>query len=132
MGYRSEVSIAIFKSDFDNIVKDAKENCKDGFDLIKYGTIELYKREIEDVIVITWSDIKWYEGYNDIDYIMDSLKHLADIERPYKFIRIGEETGDVEVDENYIDWDKDYSVMDIIYPVTYISGDQDGEVIKLD
>lgn len=132
MGYRSEVSIAMFESDFEKLVEDAKTNSELGYDLLKCGVVELHKRKIEDVVVIYWDSLKWYEEYEDVNYIMDYLRHLVDINRPYKYIRIGEDIGDVEVDENYTDWDKDYPVTDIIYPVTYISGDQDGEFINLD
>jgi hypothetical protein len=40
------------------------------------------------------TSVKWYEGYRDIDCVMEFLKTLPDEE--YGFIRIGEDIEDIE------------------------------------
>ena len=52
---------------------------------------------------IWFSDIKWYEGYEEVKHFMDSLELLQIQDIPYSFIRIGEDSGDIEHKMNYTD-----------------------------
>ena len=131
-GYRSDIAICMYKKDFDDIVADAKVNCKEGYELLQAAdNIKIMKREPEDIVVISWSELKWNEEYPDVDYIRQSLWHLVDIDRPYRLVRTGESYEDIEVDENYIDWNKDSVVLEAIYPVSYISIPEDSDAIDI-
>lgn len=99
MGYYSEVAITIYEHDFETLVRRAAEETTDALDLIKYAS--LYKDEVNNIITIAWSSVKWYEGYSDVDFIMSFIRN-GDIQ--YHFIRIGEESGDIEEENNDDDW----------------------------
>ena len=90
MGYRSEVCLAVDKAAnsvleaIDNITNyallgDAEERVVCKYD----GTVKYY-----------WSCVKWYEGYPAVDMIMNTIHKLP--EESYGFIRIGEDTEDLE------------------------------------
>lgn len=91
MGYRSEVVIAIKKEvytrdillteKFPSFLRDVDENA---FTLTKFKDYYIYQMD----------QIKWYEGYDFVDETMEYLDALEDEE--YGFIRIGEETTDIE------------------------------------
>lgn len=52
---------------------------------------------------IIFEDVKWYEGYKDVNNFMKALNRLDEQDIPYKFIRLGEDIEDIEVKENYTD-----------------------------
>ncbi len=99
MGYYSEVAITFYEHDFETLVRRAAEETTDALDLIKYAS--LYKDEVNNIITIAWSSVKWYESYSDVDFIMSFIRN-GDIQ--YHFIRIGEESGDIEEENNDNDW----------------------------
>lgn len=99
MGYYSEVAITLYGHDFETLVRRAAEETTDALDLIKYAS--LYKDEVNNIITIAWNGVKWYEGYSDVDFIMSFIRN-GDIQ--YHFIRIGEESGDIEENINDDDW----------------------------
>jgi len=81
----------------------------------------------EDSWLIQWDQIKWYQGYEAIDQINDFVEALAnsddmvdygcpsddqtDWNEHFKFVRLGEEYGDIRCDGEGF-WD--------IYPQTSI------------
>ena len=74
MGYRSDVSINILKKDYEELeakVKEASEVIKD---LFRYAT----KRIGNEQVVLTFSNVKWYDGYEDVDFFTSFLDELSD------------------------------------------------------
>ena len=87
MGYRSDVGIAIMKTDFDNLIKLSKEN----------GSYKLLQEadtivERDDRVILRFVSIKWYDGDKDVDFIIHFLNHIAD---GYGYIEIGEDYNDI-------------------------------------
>lgn len=99
MGYRSDVTITLYKQDFETLVRQASENTNGALDLIKYAT--LYKNEASDIVTLFWNSVKWYDGYNDVDFIMSFIRN-GDVQ--YHYLRVGEESGDIEEENNDNDW----------------------------
>lgn len=101
MGYRSDVAITLYKKDFESLVKEAVGKTNYELDLIKNAT--LYENNNADCNIITmvWNCVKWYDGYDDVDFIMSFIRSN---DTQYHFIRIGEEAGDVEEESNDEDW----------------------------
>ena len=99
MGYRSDVTITLYKQDFETLVRQASENTNGALDLIKYAT--LYKNEASDIVTLFWNSVKWYDGYNDVDFIMSFIRN-GDVQ--YHYLRVGEESGDIEEENNDDDW----------------------------
>ena len=114
MGYRSEVAIAMQEKDFVNLIKLAKENFsteKDEetvADLIGYSDKILKK---DDVVIIHWYWIKWYDDFPDVSYVMSFIREKAD---GYAFVEIGEdgntnkEYGDRKNGQDFFDYIDDF------------------------
>lgn len=99
MGYRSDVTITMYKQDFETLVRQASEDTNGALDLIKYAT--LYNNEASNIVTLYWDCIKWYDGCDeDVNFIMSFIR--SNIQ--YHFIRIDEEAGDVEEENNDEHW----------------------------
>jgi hypothetical protein len=108
MGYRSEVTYAIsfrdldYKRKFVALHKLNPQFAEVLNECVEVDTDLLY-------IIFEHNYIKWYEGYADVNNHMTMLRQIEDEEMEgvaAKFIRIGEEHGDVE--ETYYQGDGDY------------------------
>ena len=100
MGYRSEVYIktttegwVIIKQHNDKIdeIKDRP---------LRYADVN--KTE-SGFYKIEFHDIKWYDSYTEIRHFMDALTELEKQDIPYSFIRLGEDTEDIEHKVNWTD-----------------------------
>ena len=124
MGYRSQVVMAISKELVPFLLL-ATSKCKETEELVfKYGNLDR-NYENDKSWLLVWEDIKWYEGYSDIDAIekflddaesgewkiTDDDGNEVHSEELFRFARVGEEHGDVDVRGSGY-WD--------ITPVTYI------------
>ena len=125
MGYRSQVVLAISKELIPFLMLATSKN-KEAEALVFRDTDE-FNRNYEDdkSWLLKWDGIKWYEGYAGIDAIEKFLDDAEygdwkitdgdgndlDPEALFRFARVGEESGDVEVRGSGY-WD--------ITPVTYI------------
>ena len=102
MGYRSDVRIMTTKKGFeelrkftDNYLKDKKFTFGNILDDLDFESETKYAK------YFGWNGIKWYdgcEGFEDVDAIVDGLKHLADNDYSYRYARIGESYDDYEED----------------------------------
>lgn len=123
MGYYSEVAITLYEQDFETLVRRAAEEATGALDLIKYAS--LYKNNTNGIITMNWSSVKWYEGYGDVDFIMSFIRSG---DTQYHFLRVGEEAGDVEEENN----DEDWILCDSTYVERYINVESSGEEINTD
>jgi hypothetical protein len=85
MGYRSKVRICSKKENIERLEKELRE--KDLF--ISFDFEQLNE---DGTKIIGWDWVKWYPEYDDVSFIEDFIYNLDDCE----FVRIGEETGDIE------------------------------------
>ena len=110
MGYRSQVVLAISKELIPFLLL-ATSKCKETEELVfKYGNLER-NYENDKSWLMVWDSIKWYEGYSDIDAIEKFIDDAEsgdwgitndagqDVhsEALFRFGRVGEEHGDVDV-----------------------------------
>jgi len=89
MGYRSQVAIALNKHTFWKEV---------GEDIIYFQDCDIIQQR-EGVVTFIWEDVKWYSSYSDVEAIeklLERISLLQDDYEGYAFIRVGEETGDIE------------------------------------
>lgn len=112
MGYRSQVTLSMYETDFAGMVTDAYKNNKNALDLIKYATMYIDNNKI---VTLNWDSIKWYDGYDDVDFIVSFMRSGIQ----YSFKRVGEECGDVEEESN----DEDWLLSEKSYIETYINID---------
>jgi len=103
MGYRSDVTIALYPMHDDRdelwpLVKLwAQENWPNDWCNIEY-------RDGDTIVVINYEHVKWYSSYDFVQAVeaaLEKFEETFDCSNPnhraaYDFIRIGEETGDVE------------------------------------
>jgi hypothetical protein len=97
MGYRSEVKslvygdsepMAKFIADNNELIEALKEDFNDD--------IETIEKPMQTFIFLTLDYAKWYESYSDVARWM-ALLNLADSAGlMYEFVRVGEETSDIE------------------------------------
>ena len=125
MGYRSQVVLAISKHLTPFLTLATSQNAEAEALVFKYA--DTFERDYggDKSWLIVWDGIKWYDSYEDIqtickfidDAICDEYQFEIDGElqsssEHIKFVRVGEESGDVEMLGDGF-WD--------IYPSTHIS-----------
>ena len=105
MGYRSDVRIIVSKDGLNELRRVVrKETMKyatpdDDYNLLNSAKF-MYHFDNSQVM-ICWNYLKWYEGYKDVDAIMEGLNHLTEVGFSWRFSRIGEDLDDIE--ERYND-----------------------------
>ena len=112
MGYRSDVVLAVGKEIMPHFMAALSRNeaaSKMVFDpAYRDDLIKDYQGEGN--MLIRWSGVKWYEGYEDIDAIQAFINDPSDFGPEnvgdagasvwdcFKFVRIGEEPHDIETE----------------------------------
>jgi len=126
MGYFSDVYFITTKEGFDFLKE--KEEIKE---LLFCADSIKYNKEC-DYIFVQWKSFKWYA--DDFDspecFFMLALPVLEKKEIPYRFVRLGEEFGDLET-RSYKAYETNFPD---IYPVQRIEiypEDWDGEQIEI-
>ena len=121
MGYRSEVALGIREVDYKKL-EEKVNSISD--EKLKASVTELLRKDAESSLdedgnyhILKWSDIKWYEDfYPEINWLMNNLPPI------YAFIRIGEDTEDIE--QKYSTEDPDTGELDdYMYEILGITRD---------
>lgn len=124
MGYRSNVAISMYEKDFNKLLEATKTNAELKR-LIEY-TDKIIKT-YDNIIILRWNSIKWYEEYSDISAFIDFINQVDEEGNnliPYCFTRVGEDYEDIEVIHHINnEWE-----LDCIEPITYIN-EPDGDSI---
>lgn len=106
MGYRSDVAISIYKKDFDELCRQISEKGVNSnlWSLLTYADIDIDGDEDnpESIVTMIWSDVKWYDGFDDVDFIMHFIRSE---DRKYAYKRIGEDCDDCEQESNDDNWE---------------------------
>ena len=101
MGYRSQVSLKTTTEGW-LIIKRRNDSIENpDHRILRYA--DSIKRTPAGYYRIDFDDIKWYESYEEVKQFNNSLKVLQEQDIPYSFIRIGEDSGDVEHKVHYTD-----------------------------
>jgi hypothetical protein len=102
MGYRSEVALAVGKDAMAQFLTtlakspEARALCFQGSDEVVKDYDE------EGSILFKWSQLKWYDSYEEIRALVDFMDWCdcsgldEDLIASYKFVRVGDDTDDVE------------------------------------
>lgn len=105
MGYRSDVRIRTTQKGYEIMKIEVAEYLKKHKEKIEGETYDYnlfnhlsYLSHNENEVTFGWDYIKWYESCNyiDVDAIMYSLGKLQEKEKPYHYIRVGEEYDDID------------------------------------
>lgn len=111
MGYRSDIRIVTSKNGFEKLkefVKNYLEEKK--VDTKEYNLLEELEVKVEgkNQIYFGWNYLKWYDGYLDVDAIMEGIDYLGENEYSYRYMIIGESYDDCQ--EQSYDGDKDKEI----------------------
>ena len=119
MGYRSDVAIQIYggsdKEEALTKIAELKQFIKESFDTLPENSkgdvnsrISSSEQETGkdfwitvdgvDELFFFASGVKWYEGYVDVDYFQGIVEKASEIDLNFEYIRIGEETDDIEIE----------------------------------
>lgn len=96
MSYYSEVSLTLKKADALELIRKAKENESDAHSLIAEAQIV----DHNNYVTFYWDRVKWDHTLPSVRFIDNCCDDADD----YSFKRVGEDSGDIE-----IDWGGDYS-----------------------
>lgn len=100
MGYRSQVYLKTTTEGW-VVMKKYNDSLEKGYDQPLYGA-EVNKTA-SGFYKIYFCDIKWYDYYEQIKRFNKVLDMYEEQDIPYSFIRLGEDTDDVEHKRNYPD-----------------------------
>lgn len=109
MGYRSDVRIRLKTKDYENLVEEyTKKFPEDNEVFGKYLDVHIEQKDVpcydlgkdgniiikkEDCVFFGWNDYKWYEAFDEVQFIMDFIRKC----KFYAFCRIGESfEGDID------------------------------------
>ena len=126
MGYRSQVYLKtttegwIVMKKFNDSIEDRDYQPLDGAEVNKTES-GYYK--------ISFYDIKWYDSYISVQNFNKVLRMYDEQDIPYSFIRLGEDTEDIEHRRNYPD-DMPYEI-ECFEPVIDVN-DEDTDYIPVD
>lgn len=100
MGYRSEVHLAVYAPDKDDFVAAfTRWRLDNGVDFTEWDgwdSIEIQNNNDFFGFLYRNDSVKWYSGYSDVQEIEAAIEKLPDYGFCVEFIRVGEESGDVE------------------------------------
>jgi len=118
MGYRSDIAFAVKRSAFADMWR---------MDAATMTEVTGYASSIvkkDDAVLVLWSDIKWYDSYDEISKFQRLITDLESDD--YHFLRLGENNDDTEELGGY--WDNPFDTS-ISRSLNYSDG---GEVLNLD
>lgn len=131
MGYSSEVTIAIAFKTKDaldafiapRLLQEEIASNKEYFERSEYH---------DSVLVFHAEDWKWYDSYPDVQAILELMHEVPTYGGAYRFMRIGEDVGDIEQTDSYGEVDANgsdesgndcYDLLDNFRLVRYIEAD---------
>lgn len=93
MGYRSEVALTLTKQDAIRLLDEATNASEITSEFLGYA--KLIKHS-DEYVTFYWDWVKWYDGYEDVDFVNAFCSKLLDEDKAYAFKRIGEDNEDYE------------------------------------
>lgn len=94
MGYQSDVRISTTKEGFEEIKEIIINTEKE---LLVFQFIMF--NEDKSGVVFGWDGIKWNDDFDSINQIQEVIDTFQEKDIPYKFIRVGQCEGDIEIYE---------------------------------
>lgn len=119
MGYRSQVYLKTTTEGW-LVLKKFNDSIKNpDHRPLQYAEIQ---RTPTGFYKVYFDDIKWYEGsFPEVDNFMNGLEKLEEQDIPYSFIRLGEDTSDIEHKRNWTE-DMPYEI-ETFEPVIDVNDD---------
>jgi len=97
MGYRSDVAVAImFNTKEDLLIFRTKHKILGGTGEQEITNLNVIEYQNKVVAFAYYEDVKWYDSFQDVQAVTKMLEDAQEAKFSTMFIRIGEETADVE------------------------------------
>lgn len=94
MGYRSDVALCIKKEDYEEL-KEKLAGLKWEETILDEASTIRFDNDA-GIVLISWNCIKWRTIFEDVATIEKFLSKLYGEDKPFSFIRIGEDYDDIE------------------------------------
>ena len=111
MGYRSDVRIVVSRNGYKQFKKYVEEHINkyklnlspdsisaiSNYDYNLLNSLDVSKISPDKKeVYFGWDSLKWYDGYEEVDAIMDNLNRLEENGYGYGYARLGEDVEDYE------------------------------------
>lgn len=100
MGYRSQVYLKTTTEGF-LVIKRFNDSIETKEHQPLYGA-DVNKTE-SGFYKISFDDVKWYDSFKEVENFMHTLDLLEEQEIPFSYVRLGEETNDIDHRCNWTD-----------------------------
>lgn len=100
MGYRSQVYLKTTTEGF-LVIKRFNDSIENKEHRPLYGA-DVNKTE-SGFYKISFDDVKWYDSFKEVENFMHTLDLLEEQEIPFSYVRLGEETNDIDHRCNWTD-----------------------------
>lgn len=103
MGYFSDAALSTTAEGFKLFVNECDRlNAAKGVATPLAGTGVGYARAIESggCAYVAWRRREWYDARPEVEAVMEAIENLDERGVPYRFVRVGEEYGDIEILES--------------------------------
>lgn len=101
MGYRSDVAVAImFNTKEDLLTFRTKHKILGGTTEQEITNLNVIEYQNKVVAFAYYDSVKWYDGYEDVQAVMQMLEDAQEAKFSTMLIRIGEEISDIEYDSH--------------------------------
>lgn len=104
MGYRSDVKLILTDKGMDRLRSKVPKPTEEEPYWVADCIYEAVRIGDGKYWLIEWDDVKWYDDWKDYEVpcaVLELRNKLKEIDEPFKFIRVGEDYGDVEMDGVY-------------------------------
>ena len=101
MGYRSDVGLCVYALGTEPQQRDKFEALKTlmntRFAKATHEFEGCYEyQHSENQLRVSIENVKWYNGFPEVEAFTDMVDNLEDLGYEYDFVRVGEDSGDVE------------------------------------
>lgn len=111
MGYRSDVKLILTDKGMEMLRAKVPKPAEDEVDWMAEAVYDSLRIGGDKYWLVEWDSVKWYDDWEDYKVpcaVLDLRNELQEMEEPFKFIRAGEDYGDIEMDGVYDDMDMPY------------------------
>lgn len=109
MGYYSDVKLVTTARGIEKL----RENLKSADTDLEEWADRLVCSNYTDAVLAVWEDCKWYSEFPEVGAFYDTLRQLKKASIPYRYVRVGENFEDGDIDTQYSDWNQK---LPAIYP----------------
>jgi hypothetical protein len=93
MGYYSNVRVNTTNEGYERFMELVPES---ELYFLKPGHCGFRLTKYDGTVMFGWQDVKWYDGYSDVNAMMRAIRTIAAEGFPVEYIRIGEAFDDIE------------------------------------